>query len=174
MTARQPGRTAAVFKNKPKLYLVVEHDDTQVHHFTPHLWLHLWVAAEHIQPRTSTLTCCFWIRSALKSLTSYTFLSHMLSPWVTRQPVCLLGSRDFPSPTSSSSSRRADDMKGVQHVRVSLGLGRSVHVHGSLHMWNQSSSIEACMQPPPPPGLVDAGKQGAVVQPGGHGDVAPI
>lgn len=46
-----------------------------------------------------------------------------------------------------------------------------MHAHVSLHMCNQSSSIEACMLPPPP---VDAGKQGAVVQLGGHVDAAPI
>lgn len=62
-------------------------------------------------------------------------------------------------------------MKGVRHVLVSVGVVRKMHTHMSLHVSNQSSSIEACMLLPPPQYTC---KQGAVVQLGGHVDVAPI
>lgn len=62
-------------------------------------------------------------------------------------------------------------MKGVWHVLVSVGVVRKMHTHVSLHVCNQSSSIEACMLLPPPQYTC---KQGAVVQLGGHVDVALI
>lgn len=42
-------------------------------------------------------------------------------------------------------------MKGVQHVIVSVWVVSEMHTHMSLHVCNQSSSIEACMLPPQPP-----------------------
>lgn len=66
-------------------------------------------------------------------------------------------------------------MKGAQRVLVSVGAVRKTHPHVSLHVCNQSSSIEACMPPPPsPPPPQYTCKQGAVVQLGGRVDVAPI
>lgn len=58
---------------------MVQRNNTQVHHFTHHLWFNLSVDFQHIQPRTNPVIAPLWIREALERLTSYTFLSYMLS-----------------------------------------------------------------------------------------------